>query len=72
MNALTIILLIYVILDIVASLVIYAVLRLNGWSRYELARRFRDLLREPADDFLEGIADERDEFDHYEDGIEVR
>ena len=73
MNAITIILAIYVALDIISGIIIYAILRLNGWSRYELARRFRDLLREPADDFLEGIADEfHNDFVHYEDGIEVR
>lgn len=72
MNAITIILAIYVALDIISGIIIYAILRLNGWSRYELARRFRDLLREPADDFLEGIAEEQDDFVHYEDGIEVR
>lgn len=72
MKTLTIILAIYVALDIIISIILFAILRLNGWSRYELARRFRDLLTKPADDFLEGIADERDEFIHYEDGIEVQ
>lgn len=73
MSTLTIILLAYVILDIITSIIIYGILRLNGWSRYELARRFRDLIAKPADDFLEDIAEElHDDFIHYEDGIEVR
>lgn len=72
MNALTIILLVYVILDILTSIIIYGILRLNGWSRYELARRFRDLIAKPADDFVEEIADEvndlRNEWEWDEDG----
>jgi hypothetical protein len=73
MTTLTIILAVYVALDIIASIILYAVLRINGWGRYELARRFRDLIAKPADDFLEEIADElHDDFIHYEDGIEVR
>lgn len=58
MNALTIILLIYVILDIVASIVIYAILRLNGWNMASLAYHFRNLLKKPADDFIEDVVDE--------------
>ena len=63
---------ILVALDIIASIILYAVLRLNGWSRYELARRFRDLIAKPADDFVEEIADEvndlRNEWEWDEDG----
>ncbi len=58
MTTLTIILAVYVALDIIASIILYAVLRINGWSRYELARRFRDLIALPYEDFVEGIADE--------------
>lgn len=67
MTTLTIILAIYVALDIIASIILYAVLRINGWSRYELARRFRDLIALPYEDFVEDIADEvrEDEEDWY-------
>lgn len=59
MNTITIILLIYVIIDIVAGIAIYAHLRRKGWRGTELARRFRDLLREDRYDFLKGIHDEQ-------------
>jgi len=60
MNALTIILLIYVILDIVSSLAIIGILKWNGWTMRELAVWFRDLIHLPQDDFIEGIVEEYD------------
>ena len=73
MKTLFIIFAVYVALDIITGIILYAILRINGWGRYELARRFRDLITKPADDFLEDIAEElHDDFIHYEDGIEVR
>lgn len=67
MTTLTIILAIYVALDIITGIALYVTLRLNGWSRYELARRFRDLIALPYEDFVEDIADEvrEDEEDWY-------
>lgn len=67
MKTLFIILAIYVALDVITGIALYAVLRINGWSRYELARRFRDLIALPYEDFVEGIADEvrEDEEDWY-------
>ena len=58
MNALTIILLVYVILDIVSSIILYGILRINGWSHYEMGRMFRKVIKEPYEDLVEGIADE--------------
>jgi hypothetical protein len=58
MTTLTIILAVYAALDIITGIILYAVLRINGWGRYELARRFRDLIALPYEDFVEGIADE--------------
>jgi hypothetical protein len=58
MTTLTIILAVYVALDIITGIILYAILRINGWGRYELARRFRDLITLPYEDFVEDIADE--------------
>jgi len=55
MNALTIVLLIYVILDIVSGIGIYAHLRINGWSKWEMARWFRNLMTKPYEDFVEDV-----------------
>ncbi len=52
MNALTIILLVYVALDIITGIILYAVLRKNGWSRYELAVNFRNLIRKSRRAFI--------------------
>lgn len=58
MNTLAIILAIYVGLDIICGVGLYGLLRIKGWSPCELGRKFRSLLTESADDFLEDIADE--------------
>lgn len=56
-----IILAVYVALDILSALVVYAILRLNGWSIYEMAYRLRQVLKVPYEDLLEEVADEVNE-----------
>lgn len=53
MKALMIILIAYVALDIITGTAIYIVLRKKGWSRYNLAWKFRDALRLTYDEFIE-------------------
>ena len=67
MKTLFIIFAVYVALDIITGIILYAILRINGWGRYELARRFRNLITLPHEDFVEDIADEvrEDEEDWY-------
>lgn len=55
MNTLTIILLIYVVLDIVLDIAIAITLRIKGWTLRELASWFRNLLRKHQEDFIEDI-----------------
>ena len=64
MNTLTIILAAYVALDIITGIVVYALIRANGWTRWEIARQFRNLLRwhqeDYVEEFLERYGDEYD------------
>lgn len=53
-----IILLVYVALDILVGAYIYIHLRVNGWSRYELARRFKMLMKYDSEEYEETMADE--------------
>ena len=55
MSTLTIILLVYVALDIVCDITIATILRFNGWTLRELAGWLRNLLRKHQEDFIEDI-----------------
>ena len=67
MTTITIILAVYVALDIISALVILFILHLNGWTLTELARGFRDLMRLNQEDFVERVADEYGLTDPYDD-----
>ena len=56
MNTLTIIALAYVALDIIASIIIYAIIRAKGWRPFEMAVNFRNLMRMRNRTFKETIA----------------
>ena len=58
MKTLLIILAIYVALDILTGVGIYAVLRINGWTPAEMGLRFRQVLKTPYHDLVEDIVDE--------------
>ena len=53
-----IILAIYVALDILTGVGIYAILRINGWTPAEIGYRFRQVIKTPYHDLVEDIADE--------------
>lgn len=53
-----IILLVYVALDILVGAYIYIHLRVKGWSRYEIARRFKMLMKYDAEEYEETMAEE--------------
>lgn len=53
-----IILLVYVALDILVGTYIYIHLRVKGWSRYEIARRFKMLMKYDAEEYEETMAEE--------------
>ena len=57
MSTITIILAVYVALDVISALVILLILRLNGWTLFELARGFRAIMGKPQEDFVEYVAD---------------
>ena len=67
MTTITIILAVYVALDIISALVILLILHLNGWTLTELARGFRDLMCLNQEDFVERVADEYGLTDPYDD-----
>ena len=56
-----IILAIYVALDIITGVGIYAILRINGWTPAEIGYRFRQVLKTPYHDLVEDIAEEVEE-----------
>jgi hypothetical protein len=58
MKVLLIILAVYVALDIITGLYIYITLRIKGWPRYEMARRFKMLMHLPCEDYNETIKEE--------------
>lgn len=56
-----IILAVYVALDILTAIGIYTILRLKGWTPYEMARRFRQAMSVPYEDLMDEVADEVNE-----------
>lgn len=58
MKTILIILAVYVLLDIIASVWVYTALRINGWTMRELAMQFRKLLNNSAEDYLAEVAEE--------------
>lgn len=67
MKTLLIILAIYVALDIITGVGIYAALRINGWTPAEIVYRFRQVLKTPYHELVEDIADEVQEMTEDED-----
>ena len=56
MNTIAIIAIAYTIADILASIILYAIIRLNGWTAREMATLLRDLIKWPQEDFIEEFA----------------
>lgn len=56
MKTLLIILAIYVALDIISGVAIYIILRLNGWTGFEMAREFRNLIKFHQEDYVDAFA----------------
>ena len=67
MNTLTIILAIYVALDIIADITIILISRLNGWTLREMALWLRHFLKTNQEDFIEDILYEYGDNDYEED-----
>ena len=69
MTTLTIILAAYVALDIITSIIILILLRLNGWTLSELARGFRAIIGRTQEDFVEYVADDYGLVDPYDEEV---
>lgn len=70
MNTLTIILAIYVALDIIASIIILIVSLLNGWTLREMALWLRHFLKTNQEDFIEDILYDYGDNDYEEEDYE--